>query len=235
MSRLSATLQLDTRLQARNKVYLVIGVVASGVAFALGALFTPEQLRFWMPILVLGSTTATTVFLVGMLLQFERGEGMLEVVLVSPLRPGEYLVSKMLTLSMLALVESALLAAIAYGEGIAIPWLVVAVLLRAALGVAVGVAVGVQFDSLMRWLPPVIFVSMAFDLPSLFYLGLWPSPLLYLCPTMPSLLIAKAAFLPVDSATLIYALLYGVLAVSAAVFWALRSIDRFVVHGEYSR
>jgi hypothetical protein len=52
---------------------------------------------------------------------------------------------------------------------------------------------------------------------------------------MPSLLLAKAAFLPVDSATLIYALFYGVLAVSAAVFWALRSIDRFVVRGEYSR
>ena len=213
-----------------------MAVVACGVALAIGTLFEPEQLRFWMPILVLGSTTATTVFLVGMLLQLERGEGMLDVALVSPLRPGEYFASKMLTLSTLALAESSILAGIAYGGGgLWIPWLVLAVLLRASLGVAVGVAVGVRYGSLLRWLPPVILVSIAFDLPNIWYLGLWPSPLFYLLPTMPSLLLAKAAFVPVDSGSLIYAALYGALATGAAVFWALRALDKFVVRGEYSR
>ena len=86
-------------------------------------------------------------------------DSMLDGALVSPLRPAEYLASKMLTLSTLALVESALLAGIAFGAGLAIPWLVLAVLLRASLGVAVGVAVGVRYGSILRWLPPVIYVS----------------------------------------------------------------------------
>lgn len=235
MSRFSATLQLDARLQARNKVYLVIAVVATGGAAAVAAWFTPEQLRFWMPVLVLGSTTATTVFLVGMLLQFERSEGMLDVALVSPLRPGEYLASKMLTLSTLAMVESALLATIAYGAGTAIPWLALGVLLRASLGVGVGVAVGVRYSSILRWLVPVIGISIAFDLPNIWYIGFSSSPIFYLFPTMPSLLITKAAFLPVDPASLIYALIYGFLAAGGATIWALRSIDRFVVRGEFAR
>ena len=235
MSRLSATLRLDTRLQARNKVYLVIGVMACGVALLLGSWFGSDDLRFWMPILALGSTTATTVFLVGMLLQFERGEGMLDVVFVSRLRPGDYLASKLLTLSSLALIEGGLLVGIAYRGSIAIPWLAIAVFLRASLGVAVGVAIGVRYGSILRWLLPVVGVSVAFDLPNIWYLGLWPSPLFYLWPTMPSLLIAKAAFLPVEPATLLYAVAYGVLAAGAAVVWALRSIDRFVVRGEYAR
>ena len=51
-------------------------------------------------------------------------------------------------------------------------------------------------------------------------------------PTLPSLLLAKAAFLPVDPLQLAYACVYGTLAVGAAVFWASRALDRFVVRGE---
>ena len=75
-------------------------------------------------------------------------------------------------------------------------------------------------------------MTQAFDLPALWYLELWPSPLFYLWPTLPSLLLAKAAFLPVDPPELIYACAYGALALGAAVFWAARSLDRFVVRGD---
>ncbi len=78
----------------------------------------------------------------------------------------------------------------------------------------------------------VMLISLAIDLPVLWYLELWPSPLFYLWPTLPSLLLAKAAFLPVDPLQLVYACVYGVLAVGAAGFWASRSLDRFVVRGE---
>ncbi len=232
MSRLAATLRLDAQLQARNKVYLIVAVAAIGLAWPLGALFTPEQLRFFMPLVALSGVSVTTFFLVGVLLLLERGEGTLDVVLVSPLRPAEYLASKLLTVTALALVESAVIACVAYGLGFAFPWLLLAVLLRAGLVAAVGVAVGVRYRSITAFLFPAIACTLAFDLPALWYLELWPSPLFYLWPTLPSLLLAKAAFLPVDPPELIYACAYGALALGAAVFWAARSLDRFVVRGD---
>lgn len=232
MSRLSATLRLDAQLQARNRVYLIVGVAAFTLAFALRALFTPEQLRFFMPLVALSGVSLTTFFLVGVLLLLERGEGTLDVVLVSPLRPAEYLASKLLTVTALALVEAALIAGIAYGLGFSSPWLVMAVLLRSGLVAAVGVAVGVRYRSITDFLFPAIGLTLAFDLPVIFYLELWPSPLFYLWPTLPSLLLAKAAFLTVDPLQVVYACVYGVLAVGAAVLWAARAIDRFVVRGE---
>ncbi len=232
MSRLSVTLRLDVQLQARNKVYLIIAVAALGLAFALRALFTPGQLHFFMPLVALSGVSLTTFFLVGVLLLLERGEGTLDVVLVSPLRPTEYLASKLLTVTALALVESALIAGIAYGLGFSFPWLALAVLLRAGLVAAVGVAVGVRYRSITHFLMPAVALTVAFDLPVLWYLELWPSSLFYLWPTLPSLILAKAAFLPVQPLQLVYACVYGVLVVGAAVFWASRSLDRFVVRGE---
>ncbi|MEE8243671.1 MAG: hypothetical protein V3R27_01640, partial [Pseudomonadales bacterium] len=91
MSRLVATLRLDAKLQARNKVYVIIVVFAVAVAFAMRTLLTPDQLRFFMPMVTLMGVNLTTVFLVGVLMMLERGEGTLDVVLVSPLRPSEYL------------------------------------------------------------------------------------------------------------------------------------------------
>jgi fluoroquinolone transport system permease protein len=232
MSRLFNTLRLDALLQLRNKVYLIIAVAAFALAFALNGLFTSEQLHFFMPLVVLGGVSLTTVFLVGVLVLLERGEGTLDVVLVSPLRPSEYLASKLITLTALALVESAIIAAVAYGLGFSFGWLALAVVMRATMGVAVGVAVGVRYRSITHFLLPAIFVSLSFDLPNIWYLNLSASPLFYLWPSMPPLLLAKAAFMPVDPLQLVYAFSYGALAVGGALFWASRSIDRFVVRGE---
>ena len=225
MSRLTSTLRLDAQLQARNKVYLIIGVAAFAFPFAFDALLTPDQLQFFMPVLIMYGVSMTTVFLVGVLLLIERSQGTLSVVMVSPLRPAEYLASKLITLTVLALVESAIMAVVAYGLGFSFGWFVLAVVMRASMGVAVGVAVGVRFRSITRFLVP-------FDLPNIWYFELWPSPLFYLWPSMPPLLLAKAAFLEVEALQLVYALLYGALVVGAALIWASRSIDRFVVRGE---
>ncbi len=234
MSRLSNTLRLDSQLQARNKVYLIIAGSAFGLALALRALLSPEQLEFFMPVLVLFGVSLTTVFLVGVLLLLERGEGTLDVVMVSPLRPAEYLASKLITLAALALVESAVMAVVAYGLGFSFGWLVLAVVMRASMGVAVGVAVGVRYRSITHFLLPGIFASLAFDLPNFWYFEIWPSPLFYLWPSMPPLLLAKTAFVSTEPLQLIYAFVYGALVVGVALFWASRSIDRFVVRGEFA-
>ena len=124
MNRLAATLQLDAQLQMRYSVYLIVAIAAVAIASALGALFTPQQLHFFMPILILGSISMTTVFLVGFLVLLERSDGTLNVLMVSPLRPGEYLAAKVITLTTLALVETAIIAVIAYGLGFSAGWLV---------------------------------------------------------------------------------------------------------------
>ena len=90
MSRLSATLRLDAQLQARNNVYAIVGIAALGLAGALRALFTPEQLHFFMPLVALSGVGLTSFFLVAVLILLERGEGTLDVVLVSPLYSYAY-------------------------------------------------------------------------------------------------------------------------------------------------
>jgi fluoroquinolone transport system permease protein len=232
MKRLIATLILDYQLQSRYLVYTIVVLVAIAVASALHAMFDATQLHFFMPLIILSGVSLTTIFLVGLLILLERDEGTLDVILVSPLRVEEYLASKLISLTFLALLESALLAVICFGLGFTFGWLVFAVVLRGATCVAVGVAISVRFRSITNFLPPAILASALFDIPILWYVELWPSSIVYLWPSMPSLLLAKAAFFDVTGSEIIYASLYGLVAAAGALFWALRSLNRFVIGGK---
>ena len=213
--------------------WIVLGATL-GLTLAIRSVVTPEQLEFFMPVLVMYGVSLTTVFLVGVLLLLERSEGTLSVVMVSPLRPSEYLASKLITLAGLALVESTIVAVVAYGLGWSFGWFVLAVVMRASMGVGVGVAVGVRYSSITRFLFPGILASLAFDFPNFWYFEIWPTSLFYLWPSMPPLLLAKSAFFAVEPLQLVYAFVYGPLVVGATLFWASRSIDRFVVRGEFT-
>ena len=213
--------------------WIVLGATL-GLTLAIRSVVTPEQLEFFMPVLVMYGVSLTTVFLVGVLLLLERSEGTLSVVMVSPLRPSEYLASKLITLAGLALVESTIVAVVAYGLGWSFGWFVLAVVMRASMGVGVGVAGGVRYSSITRFLFPGILASLAFDFPNFWYFEIWPTSLFYLWPSMPPLLLAKSAFFAVEPLQLVYAFVYGPLVVGAALFWASRSIDRFVVRGEFT-
>jgi fluoroquinolone transport system permease protein len=232
VSRLSNTLRLDFTLQLRYKVYVIVLGAALVLGLALRAVVPPEELHFFMPVLVLYGVSLSSVFLVGVLLLLERGEGTLNVVMVSPLRPGEYLASKLISLGALAVMESLIFAVAAFGFGFSALWLVAAVVIRAAMGVAVGVAIGVRYRSITRFLLPGIFASITFDIPNFWYLGVWPGPGMFLWPSMPPLLLAKTAFLPVDPWQLVYAFGYGSAVIAVALWWAMRSIERFAVRGE---
>ena len=232
MSRVTATMALDARLQHRYRVYVIVTAAALALGMGLGALFTPEQLHFFMPVVVLGGISLTTMFLAGFLVLLEHEERTLTVILVSPVRPIEYIGAKMITLSALALFEGLLIAIAAFGWAFDWLWLIAAILIRALMGTAIGVAVGVRYTSITRFLVPAIGIGLLFDLPVLWYLNVMPWPLMYLWPAMPPMILAKAAFVGVDAWELIYGFVYGCAIVVACVAFARRSLHRYLVgHG----
>jgi fluoroquinolone transport system permease protein len=232
VSRLVATLGLDVKLQSRYSVYTIILVVAALLSGALGYLFTPSELHFFMPVVLLGGVNLTTVFLAGFLVLLERDEGTLDVVLVSPLRPTEYLWAKMVSLTALAIVEGAVIVVVAYGFGFNLGWLLSAIVLRAMMGVCIGVVIGLRYRTITRFLMPAILVSLTFDLPILWYLGMIPTDLMYLWPAMPSMILAKAAFFGADPWQMAYAFLWGTSVLIATVVIGNRSIRGSVVGGQ---
>ena len=138
--------------------------------------------------------------------------------------------SKLVTLTVLSLIENSLLVGIVFAlrfhpwtnleqllnafslELIASPLLFVAgLILGAVILCLAGFLVVIRYDSINEYLLPSIAVTSVLMLPLVAYLAGWQSWLLLLHPLQSPLLLLQAAWQPLPPGQLFYALAYGLL------------------------
>lgn len=234
MNRFTSTVQLDATVQVRNKFYHIsIGLVFLLVVL-LRQLFSHEAMGEVIPVWFLGSIAPTTYLFVAGLLLFEKGEHTLDALIITPLRTHEYLSSKLVTLTTLALVESLLTVLFAYGFDFNLPLLLAGVASLAATYTLIGLIVVVRYETFSDFLIPAIAYNAVLQLPFLYYFRIWDTPLFYLWPSLPPLLLMKAAFMPVPTWQIIYGLVGSLVFIGLMYAWSYRAFERFIIRRERS-
>ena len=227
MKRLAATLRCDIFLQFRNGFYFMSVFVL--VVWVLLFSFLPElELGWIMPILLFGNLMVGTFFYIGGLVLLEKGEGTLEAQVVTPLRRGEYLASKVLSLTLLGIAENLLITLLVYGVRVNYLILLAGIFLAAALYELFGFTVVIRYNSVNEYLFPAILYTLLLSLPLVDYFDLWKSPLFYLHPMQAPLLVLKAAFQPVPAGQLLYGLVYSLVWIGLLARLSQRAFYRFI-------
>ena len=174
---------LEWRVQWRYRVPAVALVVTVVWTLALSVL--PGQLaRGAGPVILTLDTATFGSFFIAALFLFERGEGALAALLVSPLRFGEYLGVKVVTLTALS-AGSAIPIAIASGRGhTQVGLVLLAVVLLSGLFLVLNFALVVRHRSLTAFLAvaPLPLVPLI-AAPLAHLTGIVDHPALYLVPT----------------------------------------------------
>ena len=231
MKRLFATIRCDVRLQFRNGFYYAIAFILVVWVVLISQL--PEIDWGWLlPVLVLGNLSMATFYFMGGLVLLEKGEGTLEAQIVTPLTSREYLISKVITLTVLSVIENLVIVAVAYRQGFGVLTLIAGIVLAAAFYSLVGFVVVARYDSINEYLFPSILYITVFSLPFLHYFHLWESWLMYLHPLQASLVIMKAAFEPIEPWKWVYGLLYSTFWIGLIFFWSQRTFHRFIIAKE---
>lgn len=228
MSRFLATMVWDARLQFRYGFYYA----GAFVAVVWMALFSqvPGDLAVAMPVFLLGNMTLTTFYFIAGLVLLEKGQGTLAGLLLTPLRRGEYLLSKVATLALLAGLENVAIVLIGYGTNLNWLWLLLGLGLVAAIYVLLGFIAVSRFAAINEYLLPSGLITLVLSLPLIDYFGLWSSFIFYLLPTYPPLFLLKAAFRPVEPWQFIYGILGSILWIGIGFWWGKRVFERFIVN-----
>ena len=178
--------------------------------------FDGEALLHWVPPLLLMHIGSTTYFFVAALVIFERDQRTLAAQSVTPLRFGEYLSSKLLTLGLFGALESVILLALA-GALDRVSWIALFGAIT-VLGVFYGVLAFFQAlpsRSVTEFLiPNAMIMGIFLVLPMLPYFGVGAGPLWFLFPTYGAFLLIVAATVGVTQVELIAAAV-------ASVFWLI--------------
>ncbi|MFB6170237.1 MAG: ABC transporter [Haloarculaceae archaeon] len=227
---LLAMLGWDVRLQTRYGI--VPAYVVLTAVFALGLGLVAPAVRTEATVLLVATDPAVLGFyFVAVLVLYERTEGVLESLVVSPLGVRGYLLSKTVSLSALAVVASTVVAGASLGFTARIPILLAGVALSASLFVSLGLVSASRFDSVNEYFLSAAVWGAVLFAPVLGYVGLVETPLFYLLPTRPLLVAVEAGLRPTPTWEVAYAFAYLLVANAVAVRWARRSFDRHVVQG----
>lgn len=231
MNRLLATIRWDIQLQFRNGFYYASVFVAL-IWIALLTQAPGLDLNLLLPAFILGNLVMNTFYFIAGLVLLEKGEGTLEAQVVTPLRTWEYLASKVITLTLLSLVECLAIVSFSYGLGFRMIPLLLGITLLAVLYCLYGFVVVARYDSINEYLFPSVFYTTILSIPLLDYFGLVKSWLFYLHPIQAPLVLLQAAFQPVPSWQIVYGLAYAALWSALIYEMTRRAFYRFIVARE---
>jgi fluoroquinolone transport system permease protein len=231
MKRLIATIGCDIRLQLRNGFYYATGFVALFWMLALSQV--PEINLGWLiPPFILSNLLINTFYFIAGLVLLEKGEGTLAAQIVTPLQKWEYLVSKVMTLTLLSLAENFIIVIVSYRFGFNFFPFLAGLVLATALYTLLGFIAVVRYDSINEYLFPSFLYTLALIPPFLDYFGLWQSWLLYLHPLQAPLLLLKAAFGPIEAWQWLYSLFYSGLWIGLVFKLSQQTFYRFITSAE---
>ena len=228
MSRLLTSIRCDITLQIRNGFYaatLFITIFWSLLMLRAGGL----DLRWLLPPMVIGNLLIGTFFFIGALVLLEKDEGTLTALVVTPLRFGEYLSAKLITLSGLALAETLILVPVIAGWRFDALLLVVGVSLAAALYGLFGFIAVARYSAINEYLLPSGVYITGLWIPLLAYMAQWRPWLLYLHPMAAPLTLVEAAFSSAPPWRVVYGLAYSALWIALLWFWSGRAFRRWVI------
>lgn len=226
MTRLTATTRLDMGVQLRAKLYHVSIGLAVLVGLGLRFFVREDLLPGLMPIFYLATAGGTTYMFVAGMLMFEKSERTLAAQIVSPLTIDEYLLAKVGSLLVVALLESTIVLLLAMGFTGYNPLLLYAGIILLAVGNTLGGFIQAsRHNSVTDFLVPATAVLIVTQLPMFFLSGISDSPLWYILPTTAPALLIQAAFVPeaVTTGEIVYGFVYSLIWIVGLFLWARRA------------
>lgn len=230
MSSFVALVRADVRLQVRYGLYgvsLLMVLIWGTVLGGLGAsALSPSVL---VPPFIAVNLIITTFYFIAALVLFEKNEGVLSALVVTPVSALDYLLSKVLSLTGLAAAETLLIVAFIFGSEVEWPLLLAGTCLLAALYSLVGFLVIVRLRTFNDFLMPSVFFVIVLLLPLLEYLPMSGTGMLWLHPAYPALALIRGA---VGSAAAgLTELMAAIGWCSLALLWSSLEFRRHFVRG----
>ncbi len=228
MKRLLSTIRKDIILQIRYGFYFATLFVAV-IFIAILRQIPSGSLGYVLPYLMISNLMITAYFFLAGLVLFEKGEGTLEAMIVTPVRSAEFLVAKVISLAILCIIEGLLLVVASYGIYFNILSFALGLFLMAVVMVLLGFIVVARFESINEFIMPGVVFAMPLGLPFIDYFGLWESWLFDLHPVQFSLQLMRRSLDAQATEPSLLAAISAIIWIAGLFRWAQTAFERFII------
>ncbi|QUH19654.1 fluoroquinolone export ABC transporter permease subunit [Alkaliphilus sp. B6464] len=228
MKRLINSIKGDIALQIKYGFYTVYIVIT--LIYILILRYLPiELVSKGIIFVILQDPSVLGFFFIGAIILLEKSENVIEHLVCTPLTINEYIISKVISLSVLSLATSLVIVFFAYEYHVNYFLLVTGVAITSFLFILIGIVAVARFNTVNRYMWSSIPYIMVLFLPLLEHFSIIESPLFYIFPTYASLLLIRGAFYSIKLWQFLYSVVYLMLWIFLVYKWSYAWFYKYII------
>ncbi len=191
--RLLYAVLADMRFQIKQGFYLVYAIITA--MYLLIMSFLPDDiLALALPLVVFSDPSVLGLFFIGGIILLEKGQGVLMVLVVSPLRSREYILAKVISLAMVSVLAA--LAITYFSHYPTVNWwlLILSTILTSGIFTLLGIMINAGCNTVNQYMLKTIPYMLLFILPCFALLGFPYSDFFVIFPSVAALKLMLGAY-----------------------------------------
>ena len=191
--RLLHAVMADIRFQIKQGFYLVYVIITAMYLIIMS--FLPDDiLAVALPLVVFSDPSVLGLFFIGGIILMEKGQGVLMVLVVSPLRSWEYILSKVISLAIVSVLAAIAITGFSYYPTVNWWLLLVSTLLTSGIFTLLGIMINAGCNTVNQYMLKTIPYMLLFILPCFALLGFPYSELFTIIPSVAALKLMLGSF-----------------------------------------
>lgn len=231
MKTLFKLIYWDLKIQARNgiiTVALVIAVIYTGLFLLFGLKHNDKVL---IAILFSDPTFMGFIF-TGVLVLFEKNANTLQALVVTPVKIWQYLFSKVISLTLIALIICFAMVFAGHGFRLNYFYFIVATFLSSALFIFLGFIGVAKVKTFNQYIIVIPLFFLPLILPYLNFFEITNTYWFYVLPTQASFILFQAAFERMSAAEMIYAIVYLGFTIAITYYFSKKLFIKHIIRGD---
>ncbi|KAF0198999.1 MAG: ABC-2 type [Bacteroidetes bacterium] len=191
--RLLHAVMADIRFQIKQGFYLVYVIITAMYLIIMS--FLPDDiLAVALPLVVFSDPSVLGLFFIGGIILMEKGQGVLMVLVVSPLRSWEYILSKVISLAIVSVLAAIAITYFSYYPTVNWWLLLVSSILTSGIFTLLGIMINAGCNTVNQYMLKTIPYMLLFILPCFALLGFPYSELFTIIPSVAALKLMLGSF-----------------------------------------
>lgn len=191
--RLLHAVWADIRFQFKQGFYLVYVLIT--ITYLIILSFLPEEiLSVGLPLVIFSDPSVLGLFFIGGIIMLEKMQGILSVLVVSPLRTTEYILSKVISLALVSILAAFAITGFSnYGS---VNWLLIffSTVLTSGIFTMCGIMITAGCDTVNQYMIKTVPYMLLFVLPCFSLIGFPYSDLFTIIPSVAALRLMIGAY-----------------------------------------
>lgn len=226
--RILQAIKYDIKFQFRHGfyyAYLLLSIIYI-IAFRLMPLAAG---KYAATVIIFSDPAVMGFFFIGGIVLLEKGQNIYQSLFVTPLRVHEYLIAKIVSLTLLATVTSVAIILLSFGEIHNPLVFLIGVMLTSMFFTLIGFTLAVRCKNINQYIIIAPIYTIIFVLPMLEYFGLAKSWLFNLLPAKPSLLLIQTVFYEVPPLDIAFGIAALLVWCAISYIWAQNWFYKYVI------